>query len=245
MKDDEEIADGRAQSEAQDETDAGSGETPKGAYGQTRPRKATYLPPPGAEFKSAREAHFVDALLSDPERNQTRAAIIAGYGNGNYHAAGSRASELMQKPRIQAAIARREAAGNVMLPELIGIRVECARNAHLGNVLEVYDDGTFDVDLKKAVETGAIEWIKEISFDRYGRPKIKMVDRFQALEQLDHIFGMKGEQRPQEGLEALRAAKIHAVLDTLKATNESKYQEFVLRLQANPETRKYVAQLES
>jgi hypothetical protein len=241
----DEAEDGRAFDERQAETDeeGGPGE---GRYGTPSPRKkATYIPPPGEEFKSAREALFVDTYLSDPRRNGTQAAYVAGYGNGNRAHAQRTAVNLLANPRIQAAIARREAAGNVMIPELVGMRVECARNSHMGNVIDVFEDGTFNVNLAKAVATGAIEWVKEIRFDRWGRPVIKMVDRLEALEQLDSIFGLKQEPRTNDSLEEMKRAKITGVLAGLREGNPEKYEEFVRRLRANPETRKYVALIEA
>jgi hypothetical protein len=237
----DDAADGRAADERQDETDErlGAGE---GQFGAPAPRsKAVFNPTPGSEFKNIREQMFVDALLSDPERNVPEAAQRAGFGNGNRDHAGRYGRMLMRNPRIIAAIARREAAANVMIPELVGMRVECARNAHIGNVIDVFEDGTFNLNLLKAVETGAIEWINELRFDRYGRPVIKMEKRLAALEQLDAIFGLKSEQRPQDALEERKRAKIEGVLAGLREGDPEKYKEFVRRLMSNPETRKYVA----
>jgi phage terminase small subunit len=71
------------------------------------------------EFKTPEEQLFVEALLSDHKRNVADAALCAGYGNGNRDHAGRYGRMLLKSPRIQAAIARREAviAGRILETE--------------------------------------------------------------------------------------------------------------------------------
>lgn len=60
------------------------------------------MPKPRAGKKlTAKESAFVDHLLADPKRNQTRAAIIAGYSENSAKEIGY---ENLTKPHIQQAI---------------------------------------------------------------------------------------------------------------------------------------------
>jgi hypothetical protein len=199
---------------------------------------------PGSQVTDSRHRAFVRELLSDPERNATQAAVNAGYGNGNRESAKRSAYNLMRRPEIAEEIARREAAADTAAAELIGMRVQCARSAHLGNCITIAEDGSHQIDLKKARDTGALEWIKELSYDRWGRPKIKMVDRLQALDQLDGIFGLKDESRPNEGLEEKRRQYVLQQFNELRAQHgDEAYREARRQALSNPITARYAAEL--
>jgi hypothetical protein len=212
--------------------------------GESKPVPEVEVIPPDSELNSRQRA-FVRHLLSDPSRNATEAAVQAGYGNGNRQSAKRVGSYLLADPRVREEIARREAAADTSMAELVGMRVQCARNAHMGNVIEIdTETGEFRVDLAKAQRTGALEWVKELRFDRWGRPVIKMVDRLAALEQLDAVFGLKQEVRPNETNEEMKRARVRETLDTLRAKSEEMYQEMRRRLLDNPGARRYVVELD-
>jgi phage terminase small subunit len=69
---------------------------------------------------SEQEARFVEALLVDPDRNGTKAAVLAGYAERSAHVTASR---LLKRAKVRAAIAEREQAVQLVVQEQTGITV--------------------------------------------------------------------------------------------------------------------------
>ena len=98
--------------------------------------------------------------------------------------------------------------------------------------------------MKKALDTGALQWAKELSYDRYGRPKLKMCDRLEALKQLDTIFGLRGENRNDNAIEELKRERFVMRMNAVRASDPAAYAVLVERFSMNPETRKYIPLLD-
>lgn len=158
------------------------------------------------------ERAFVDAYLSDLEQNAEKAGqkvvdFLAGStNNGRNKVAHWHASQMMQKPLVQAAISERiDALTKAMEIDAFKVLKEVANIAmsSVGNYMTVNQLGLPEFNLATATpeQLAAIQSV-ELEYDKDGIPrrfKFKLHDKLNALDKLMKYMGMldKDGERPQ------------------------------------------------
>ena len=159
---------------------------------------------------------FAEALALDPDHNQTKAALKAGYAQSS---ASVRAAEMIKmrsfKEYTAAFIAVAEKRALLSRPET-GIEAAVMDEAELlwrltmigrsdiGSHLEIAEDGSFRVKLDRQ-KTGIVREVvtKEIMGGDEGKgavleTRIKVADPLPALLGLAKIKGIEPEERPKD-----------------------------------------------
>lgn len=153
--------------------------------------------------------------------NGTRAAIKAGYSKNT---ARMIATENLSKPYIREAIDKLVNELNEqcrikrerIINEIASIAFDDA-----SNYLEFTENG---IKLKNSVDVDTKN-IQEISFDRYGQPKLKLYSRDTALYKLAEYLGMNGISDKDSSVEyekELSVEELRGLLDGTKSTNNPK-----------------------
>lgn len=142
---------------------------------------------------SGKQAAFVEYYCQT--RSGAEAARRAGYSENSIY---SIASENLRKPKIQAAIAERDAAIQMQTDEVLTRLSEMARASiepFLTFIKRKDEDSDAEhfypiVDLKKAQRLGMLHLVKKLTYDRRGMPQIEFHDSQAALEKIARIHGM-------------------------------------------------------
>jgi hypothetical protein len=140
---------------------------------------------------------FAGEMVNPETKNATQAAIKAG---ASQKTARSIASRWLTKANIRNAIERRRKE----FAETSKITAEEVFGSVIREMLVSIDDvlgenGRFDI--KKARRTGAIHYVREISFreTKFGTSiSIKMADQSAARREIEDLLGMKQEPRENE-----------------------------------------------
>jgi phage terminase small subunit len=135
-------------------------------------------------------------LTSDPSglTVKQRLLIDAYFRNGYNAAAAAREAkyqhpekqgwEQLNKPVVRAEIDRRLSELEMGAPEVVSRISDIARTS-MADCIRVGEGGeSWQLDLERAQETGAIHRIKKLSYDRNGKPAIELYPADHALEML-------------------------------------------------------------
>lgn len=117
---------------------------------------------------------FVDFYLANGF-NATKAAEAAGYtepGKAGYR--------LSKNVEIQAEIAARTASRAMTADEVLQRLADRAR-VSIAEFYDVDDDGNLVLNLRRARDSGKLDLIDNIDYDRRGNPILKLPDRAEAL----------------------------------------------------------------
>lgn len=137
-----------------------------------------------------RQRAFIAALIGPAAGNATKAIGMAGLRpKGSYKTRSDAAVEMLNKPHIQAAIAR-ALSQRFSGPEWTQSRLLELSRSSMANFLTIGKDGEPKLDMKKAIEAGAMGQLAQLSYDQNGNPKIKIFDPISALTTLAKIQGM-------------------------------------------------------
>lgn len=149
-----------------------------------------------------RQERFVEAIVDPETKNQSEAAIIAGFPDAS---ARITASQMLSNPNILARIERRKAEmaefANVHAGIVFG-GTALRATATIDDALD--EDGRFDID--KARETGVIHQIKRISRtpNKYGETvAIELYGKDAAQDKLGSYLGL--EQMPRVNDQTIQA----------------------------------------
>lgn len=181
---------------------------------------------------------FCEALASDPDRNQTKAALTAGASEKSAHVEGSRTLKLDKVQRYMEALtqtatelAERKTGRRVMaLAEALGRMTELAESDITDFITVV--DGEARPDIAKAVEAGKGHLLQEFSFedgaDKDGlartRTRFKLYDKKDALDKIiRHHGGYKDGANSDPGQTIINVLAVLGSLpqDTLKQIREA------------------------
>lgn len=155
---------------------------------------------------SEKQRRYAEHLASDPERNQTQAALNAGYAASAARSHGSRlASDCNIQTYMAALIEKSKEAVNVvamtedavMETAEVMLRLSRQGRADIGKHLSVDDDGNWSVRPSKE-HTDTIRHLKSRSgCDKDGmawtETEIKVADPVPALQSLARIYGLEKE----------------------------------------------------
>ncbi len=144
---------------------------------------------------TTKQRRFVEEYIGPANFNATEAARRAGYSENTARQMGS---ENLTKPYIAEAIDAKLDELSMSAAEATKRLTDWAR-ADPSDVIEVHEGGRWSLDLKRAIETGAIRLIKELSYDADGRPKVKLHDAKDATIQLAKIRGLYVDRVRHEG----------------------------------------------
>lgn len=145
-----------------------------------------------------RQRLFVDAITGPALGNATRAAEIAGYRSDNHHALQVTASETLNKPVVQEAIAHRFAQKKLS-PEWAKATLADIASSSFANYMTIDASGNAAIDFAKASAAGAIGHIQEVTEEvlktteggaQVIRRKVKLHDRSKALGMLLKFHGL-------------------------------------------------------
>jgi phage terminase small subunit len=148
-------------------------------------KKNKPLPPKRQKFVDRYCVHF----------NATRAAREAGYSEAN---AGTIGYQLRQKAPVKEAIQKRMATDAMDATEVLTRLSSIAR----GDVLDIFDvmpDGSFKLNLQKAIDEGKTHLIHSMEWDRNGLPKVKLHDAHTALRDLGKAAGVFVDRQEVSG----------------------------------------------
>jgi phage terminase small subunit len=147
---------------------------------------------------------FAEALVADPEQNQTKAAGAAGY-KGTMNALGVQAHANLKNPKIQQYIAAISAETGLIETKGLAIERSIASreevletmSAHMRGDLDEFLDEYGSFDLQKARANGKTKLLKELTIEEKilkgsengpeileRKTKIKLVDTQKAADQL-------------------------------------------------------------
>jgi phage terminase small subunit len=165
---------------------------------------------------SPQEQRFVEAYLADPERNGTKAAVVAGYAERSAHV---RASRLLKKAKVAAAIAAREATLSAQLQEKTAITLERLVNEAAftaffdprklftaqGDILPVSDwpeevaRGIAHFDVDRRATSAADEGAKDGGdLIQITTSKAKPHDKLRAIELVAKLLGLLKDKQQVE-----------------------------------------------
>lgn len=130
-----------------------------------------------------KQRRFIEEYCVD--FNATQAAIRAGYKERAAYATGW---ENLRKPDIAEAIGERLEELALGPKEALKALGDMAR-ASIEDCVELQEDGGWKINLNKAKEKGVLRFINELSFDRSGKPKIKMYDVKDAIDKILRAHG--------------------------------------------------------
>ena len=143
-----------------------------------------------------KQNRFVEEYCVD--FNATQAAVRAGYSKKT---AGQIGYQLLHEPsnaEVQAAIKRRMDELSMSAEEALLGLTEIARST-IADCIDVLDDGTWKINLKRAEERGKLHLIHELGVDRSGNPKLKVYDRHAALRDIAKVRGLFVERHEHSG----------------------------------------------
>lgn len=128
--------------------------------------------------------------------NLAEAARAAGYSPST---AATHASRWLASTELQEHIENRLAQAQVQTDEVVGNLVSFSRS-NIEPFLRFDKRGRFTLDLAQARDLGVLQWLRELSYDQYGRPKIKLVDALDATKHLAKVLGLerKAAENPQD-----------------------------------------------
>lgn len=132
---------------------------------------------------SDKQRAFVDFYLANGH-NATKAAEAAGYANSRR--AGSR---LRTNEDIKAEIAARTASRAMTADEALQRLADRAR-VSVADFYDVDDDGNLVLNLRRARDSGKLDLIDNITYDRQGNPILKLPDRAEALTLIGRNLGL-------------------------------------------------------
>ncbi len=119
----------------------------------------------------------------------------AGYSKGTAYSIGW---ENLRKPEIKAAIDERLAEHALSTGEVLKLVSDCVR-ASISDCIQIDEHGAHWIDLNKAEEAGVMPAISELSYDKDGRPKIKMYDRLGAMDKILRARGAYVDRKEISG----------------------------------------------
>lgn len=151
-----------------------------------------------------KQAAFIDHYIMC--LNATEAATRAGY-QGTYDSLRAIGSHNLTKPKIREEIDHRLKARTMQADEVLyrlnqhaqGLPPECFNVSILG----------FSIDFEKVKELGLTHLVKDLTYDREGRPQVKIYDAQSALVQLGKHYALftdkvKHEDWRDQALEYIR-----------------------------------------
>jgi hypothetical protein len=133
---------------------------------------------------------FVEAMIGPAGGNATRAAELAGYKSANNHSLRQMASDTLNRPNVQRALAA-AIADKLGTPEWAESRLKDLASANMANFLTVVSPGLVQIDWEKAAAAGALGQVAEYDAEK---GKIKLHNPFTALETLLRIQGKLKDQ---------------------------------------------------
>lgn len=131
-----------------------------------------------------KQRRFVEEYTVD--FNATQAAIRAGYSEKTASQIGY---QLLQKTSVEEAVEDRLDRLAMTADEALKRLADWARG-DIGELVEIREDGSWKLDLEKAREQGKLHLIKELAYDRNGRPKLKLYDAKDAVKQIARAHGL-------------------------------------------------------
>jgi phage terminase small subunit len=134
---------------------------------------------------TAKQRRFVEEYPAD--FNATAAAKRAGYSERSAHVTGH--DLLHENPKVQKAIAKRMDELSMPSDEAL-YRLSRIARGDIANLIVVEEDGSWKLDLKKAVEEGHTQLIHEIGYDAKGRIKLKLYSAHEAARDIAKIRGL-------------------------------------------------------
>lgn len=132
---------------------------------------------------SYKQQAFVDFLLAN-KGNATKAAEAAGYAAP--HVAGHK---LVRNAKIRAEIAARTASRAMTADEALQRLADRAR-VSVADFYDVDDDGNLVLNLRRARDSGKLELVDGITYDRRDNPILKLPDRTEALAWIGRNLGL-------------------------------------------------------
>lgn len=132
---------------------------------------------------------FVAAYLGESNGNATDAARRAGYGNPDI------GRQLLRNITIRAAIDARLDGAALSANEVLA-RISELATGTLGDFVEVNDDDTWKVSLKKARRLRKLGLIKKLKVTKDGATEIELHDPQSALDKLAKFHALYKEQPP-------------------------------------------------
>jgi phage terminase small subunit len=165
------------------------------------------------------QRRFCEALASDPDRNQTQAALKAGAAPKSAHVQATRTIRLAKAQTYMAALTKtatelseRKTGRRVMgLAEALGRMTELAESDMTDFVDEV--DGELKPSIKKAIDAGKGHLVQEFQLeegaDKDGlartKTRFKLYDKKDALDKIiRHHGGYKDAEKPPEDRAPIR-----------------------------------------
>lgn len=169
--------------------------------------------------KEAYVSHVVDATLEAERTGKKidfrKCAELAGYSPGS---AKQMAYYLRGKSDVQDQIRIRLSAAGISDAEIIGVPASIVRYS-LADVIDVYPDGSWELNLHKAMANGAITAVRKLGQDAKGRPYVEMYDKLRAADLLSSVRGLKRADVKPDDL-ALRRM---AIEDDIRAFREKMF----------------------
>lgn len=148
------------------------------------------------------QRRYVDELMSDPDRNQTNAALRAGYSPKT---AKTQASMLMDNPKVVAAISAKEdelSKVTGITPARIMRELEKIGFANLQDFATLTEDGGSIRDLPRDIVAAISEYNVESTEGRgikTSKAKIRLSDKRTALIDMGKQIGMWKQQVEHSG----------------------------------------------
>ena len=159
----------------------------------TRVKTPTYFTEDRTKPLTRKQALFVEFYRRG--QSAKKAALSAGYSESMSDAA---ATEILQHPRVQEEIARRDAEYFESLglndPDWAIRKVVAIANSNPADILDIEDDGTVKVNLKQA-NREMLYAIKKVAYDIEGRPEVEWEPKQKALETLLKVYIARQEQK--------------------------------------------------
>lgn len=147
------------------------------------------------------------------------AAISAGYSPS---VAENASTEILQHPRVQEEIARRDAEFFESLgyddPNWAIRKIVAIAASNPADIIDIQEDGTYKVDLKKA-NREMLYAIKKIGYDIEGRPEVEFESKLKALESLQKIKMIQQEQKNGSSNGLLTISALDSIVQ--KVTNNN------------------------
>ena len=126
---------------------------------------------------------FVDFYLANGF-NATKAAEAAGYATP-----GQEGHRLLKNAEIEAEIAARTAILAMTADETLR-RLAARARVSIADFYDVDDDGNLVLNLRRARDSGKLDLIDGITYDRRGNLILKLPDRAEALAQIGRNLGL-------------------------------------------------------
>jgi phage terminase small subunit len=131
----------------------------------------------GTRYLPQKRRLFIEYYLGRANGNASEAARLAGYASP-----GAEGCRLLKDAEIQAEVSKRVKEAAMGADEVLARLADHAR-VSISDFIELYEDGTWRFNLKKAEEAGKLHLIAEMGKGRQGE-KLKLVDAQSALEKL-------------------------------------------------------------